>query len=177
VLILREVLAMPAAEVASLLEMTVASVTSALQRARAQIAAAAPSADGAGLVPPSDAESQDLLDRYISAFTTMDVEALKQTLREDALLQMPPFPEWFLGRDAIVEFLATGFARGGSYRFVQTRANGQSAVCLYRRRDSDAYRFLHVQVLTMTETGITRIDGFHAGELYAPFGLPAELPD
>ncbi|HYK68252.1 MAG TPA: RNA polymerase subunit sigma-70 [Streptosporangiaceae bacterium] len=177
VLILRDVLAMPATEVAALLEMTLASVNSALQRARAQLAAASPSVDDASLVQPSDEEAQDLLDRYTAAFTAMDTEALKQTLREDALLQMPPFPEWFLGRDAIGEFLTTGFARGGSYRFVQTRANGQPAVCLYRRRDSEAYRFLHVQVLTITETGIARIDGFHAGELYAPFGLPAALQD
>jgi RNA polymerase sigma-70 factor (ECF subfamily) len=177
VLILRDVLAMPAAEVASLLEMTVASVTSALQRARAQLAAASPSADGAGLVQPSDQQSLDFLDRYMAAFSAMDVGALKRTLREDALLQMPPFPEWFLGRDAIAEFLGRRFARGGSYRCVETRANGQPAVCLYRRRDSDVYRFLHVQLLTVTETGISQIDGFHASELYAPFGLPAELAD
>jgi RNA polymerase sigma-70 factor, ECF subfamily len=176
-LILRDVLAMPATEVASLLEMTLASVNSALQRARAQLAAASPSADGAGLVSPRDEKSQDLLDRYTAAFQAMDVEALKRTLREDALLQMPPFPEWFLGRDAIGEFLTTAFARGGSYRSVQTRANGQPAVCLYRRRDSDAYRYLHVQVLTLTETGVARIDGFHGGELYAPFGLPETLDD
>ena len=90
---------------------------------------------------------------------------------------MPPFPEWFLGRDAIAEFLATGFARGGSYRFAPTRANGQPALGVYRRRDSDTHRFLHVQVLTLTETGIARIDGFHASGLYAPFGLPAALAD
>jgi RNA polymerase sigma-70 factor (ECF subfamily) len=177
VLILRDVLAMPAAEVAALLELTVASVNSALQRARAQLAAAAPSADDAGLVQPSDTESQDLLDRYTAAFRAMDVEALKRTLREDALLQMPPFPQWFLGRDAIGEFLVTGFARGGSYRLVQTRANGQPALGVYRRRDSDAHRFLHLQVMTMTETGIARIDGFHGSELAAPFGLPAALAD
>jgi RNA polymerase sigma-70 factor, ECF subfamily len=177
VLILRDVLAMPAAEVATLLEMTVASVTSALQRARAQLAAVSPSADDAGLVQPSDDTSRDLLDRYVAAFTTMDVEALKGTLREDALLQMPPFPEWFLGRDAIGEFLATAFDRGGLYRFAQTRANGQLALGLYRRRDSEAYRFLHLQVLTMTETGIARIDGFHGSGLYAPLGLPAVLAD
>ena len=99
VLILRDVLAMPAAEVAPLLETSVASVNSALQRARAQLAAASPSADGAGLVQPSDEVSRDLLDRYTAAFTTMDVEALKGTLREDALLQMPPFGEWLLGRN------------------------------------------------------------------------------
>jgi RNA polymerase sigma-70 factor, ECF subfamily len=177
VLILRDVLAMPAAEVASLLEVTVASVNSALQRAHAQLAAASPSADGAGLVQPSDDTSQDLLDRYMAAFTAMDVEALKGTLREDALLQMPPFPEWFLGRDAIGEFLATAFARGGSFRFVQTRANGQPALCLYRRRNSDVHQFLHVQVLTMTETGIAQIDGFHISGLNTQFGLPAVLAD
>jgi len=177
VLILRDVLAMPAAEVAPLLEMTVTAVNSALQRARGQLAAASPSADDAGLVQPSDTEAQDLLDRYTAAFTAMDIEALKDTLREDALLQMPPFPQWFLGRDVIGEFLASGFARGGTYRFLQTRANGQLAVLLYRRRDSDAYRFLHVQVLTMSGAGITRIDGFHAGELHVPFGLPGVLAD
>jgi RNA polymerase sigma-70 factor (ECF subfamily) len=177
VLILRDVLVMPAAETASLLEMTVASVNSALQRARAQLAAVSPSADGTGLVQPPDDTSRDLLDRYMAAFTTMDVEALKGTLREDALLQMPPFPEWFLGRDAIGEFLATGFARGGSYRFAQTRANGQPALGLYRRRNSDAHQFLHLQILTLTETGIAQIDGFHDQGLHAKFGLPAVLPD
>ena len=177
VLILRDVLAMPASDVALLLELTVASVNSALQRARAQLAAASPSADDAGLVQPSDTETRDLLDRYTAAFTAMDVEALKETLREDALLQMPPFPEWFLGRDAIGDFLASGFARGGAYRFVASRANGQPAVLLYRRRDSDVYRFLHVQVVTMSAAGITRIDGFHAAELYRPFGLPDVLAD
>ena len=134
VLILRDVLAMPATEVAALLEMTVASVTSALQRARAQLAAVSPSADDAGLVQPSDDASRDLLDRYMAAFTTMDVEALKGTLREDALLQMPPFPEWFLGRDAIGEFMATGFARGGSFRWVPTGAGTA------RRTGSARYR-------------------------------------
>jgi RNA polymerase sigma-70 factor (ECF subfamily) len=107
----------------------------------------------------------------------MDVEALKGTLREDALLQMPPFPQWFLGRDAIGEFMATAFARGASFRFAQTRANGQPALGLYRRRNGDAHRFLHVQVLTMTETGIAQIDGFHNNGLYAQFGLPAVLAD
>jgi RNA polymerase sigma-70 factor (ECF subfamily) len=177
VLILRDVLAMPAAEVAPLLETSVASVNSALQRARAQLAAASPSADGDGLVQPSDEESRDLLDRYTSAFTTMDVEALKGTLREDALLQMPPFGEWFLGRDAIGEFLATGFARGGSFRCTPTRANGQPALGVYRRRNGDAHRFHQVQVLTMTETGIARIEAFLVNGLYAQFDLPAVLED
>lgn len=177
VLILRDVLAMPAAEAASLLDMTVASVNSALQRARAQLAAVSPSADGAGLAQPSDDTSRDLLHRYTAAFTTMDIAALTGTLREDALLQMPPFPQWFLGREPIGAFLATIFARGASYRFTRTRANGQPALGLYRRRDTDGYQFLHLQVLTVTETGIAQIDGFHLTGLYAQFGLPAVLED
>jgi RNA polymerase sigma-70 factor (ECF subfamily) len=177
VLIVRDVLAMSAAETASLLEMTVAAVNSALQRARAQLAAVSPSADGAGLVQPPDEESRDLLDRYIAAFTSMDVEALKGTLREDALLQMPPFPQWFLGPDAIGQFLDSGWMRGAAYRMVKTRANGQPAVGLYRSRDGEPPEFLHVQVLTITAAGIARIDGFHIDGLYAPFGLPKVLAD
>jgi RNA polymerase sigma-70 factor (ECF subfamily) len=88
---------------------------------------------------------------------------------------MPPFPEWFLGRDAIGEFMATGFARGASFRFAQTRANGQPALGLYRRRNGGVHRFGQVQVLTMTETGIAQIDVFHVTGLYAQFGLPAVL--
>ena len=107
----------------------------------------------------------------------MDVEALKPTLREDALLQMPPFPAWFLGAEAIGEFMATGFARGASFRFAQARANGQPALGLYRSLGGGAHQFRHIQVLTMTKTGISQIDGFHVHGLYAQFGLPAVLAD
>ena len=65
--------------------------------------------------------------------------------------------------------------RGGSYRFAPTRANGQPALGIYRRRDSDAHRLLHVQVLTTTATGIAAIDAFGVSELHARFGLPAVL--
>jgi RNA polymerase sigma-70 factor (ECF subfamily) len=85
--------------------------------------------------------------------------------------------QWFLGRDAIGEFLATGFARGGTFRFAQTRANGQAALGVYRRRNGDAHRFLQMQVLTMTETGIAQINAFRVNGLYAQFGLPAVLED
>jgi RNA polymerase sigma-70 factor (ECF subfamily) len=175
VLILRDVLAMPAAEVASLLETSVASVNSALQRARAQLAQASPSADGTGLAEPSDAESRDLLDRYAAAFENFDVEALTRTLREDALLQMPPFPAWFLGREMVAAFLATAFARGGSYRMVATGANGQPALALYRWREDSEYQFVNLQVLTLAPGGITRIDAFHDGIDCANFALPVAL--
>jgi RNA polymerase sigma-70 factor (ECF subfamily) len=73
--------------------------------------------------------------------------------------------------------MATGFARGGSFRWVRTQANGQPALGGYRSRNGDAHRFRQVQVLTMTETGIARIDAFHVDGLYAQFGLPAVLAD
>jgi RNA polymerase sigma-70 factor (ECF subfamily) len=175
VLILRDVLSMPAAEVADLLETSTASVNSALQRARAQLAEASPSPDA--LTEPDDTDEQDLLDRYMAAFQVMDVGALKRTLREDALLQMPPFPAWFSGIDAIGEFMSTVFARGGSFRFLVTRANARPTLAIYRRRDEDVYRFLHVQELTLDKRGIARIDAFHEANLHAVFGLPATLSD
>jgi RNA polymerase sigma-70 factor (ECF subfamily) len=182
VLILRDVLAMPAAEVAELLETSVVSVNSALLRARAQLAAVSPAADGTGLAEPSDAAARNLLERYMAAFAALDVDTLKRTLRDDALLQMPPFPAWFLGREVIGEFMASVFGLGGSYRSLSTVANGQAAIGLYLRRAGrpgyeDGHRFLHLQVLALDEGGITRIDGFHDHELYAKFGLPAVVPD
>ena len=182
VLILRDVLAMSAAEVAGLLETSVASVNSALQRARAHLAAVSPAADGSGLAEPTDAVSRDLLERYMAAFTALDVDALLATLREDALLQMPPFPQWLSGRDDVGAFLAVAFARGGSYRLTATRANGQPAVAAYLRRPGragyqDAHRFLILQVLTLASDGIARIDAFHDSDLCEEFGLPDVLPD
>jgi RNA polymerase sigma-70 factor, ECF subfamily len=175
VIILREVLALSAAEVASWLDMSVASVNSALQRARATLADVSPSPDGVAEL--SEDAQRALLSKYVAAFDAMDVEALKRTLREDALLQMPPFPAWFSGRDAVAEFHTSVFARGGSYRFVPTRSNGQLAFGIYLRRDTDAFVFRHIQVLTVFADGIARIDAFQAKGLAEAFGLPEELPD
>jgi RNA polymerase sigma-70 factor, ECF subfamily len=173
VLILRDVLSLSAAEVAELLDTSTASVNSALQRARAQLADVSPTPDE---LPGLDAHAErDLLERYMAAFQAMDVAALKQTLREDALLQMPPFPAWFSGRDTIGEFFATVFARGGSHRFIATRANGQPTLAAYLRRHDDTYRFRNVEVLTLDRLGIARIDGFAGKELAAAFGLPPVL--
>jgi len=174
VIILREVLALPAAEVASWLDMSVASVNSALQRARATLADVSPSPDGVAEL--SEDAQRALLSKYVAAFDAMDVEALKRTLREDALLQMPPFPAWFSGRDAVAEFHVSLFARGGSFRFVPTRSNGQLAFGIYLRRDTGTFVFRHIQVLTVLTDGIARIDAFQAKGLAEAFGLPEELP-
>ncbi|MFJ4653121.1 sigma-70 family RNA polymerase sigma factor [Nocardia sp. NPDC088792] len=172
VLILRDVLALRAAEVAALLGTSTAGVNSALQRARAQLAAAGPSD---GLPEPSDADKQDLLKRYVSAFESLDIEALRQLLREDALLQMPPFAAWFRGPDAIATFLASIFARGGEFRMLPTNANGRDALGSYLRRDTPDWRANNLHVLTLSENGIARMDLFHRSELFPSFGLPPAI--
>jgi RNA polymerase sigma-70 factor (ECF subfamily) len=173
VLVLRDVLALPAVEVATLLDTTTASVNSALQRARSHLAAAAPIDDI--LTEPSDSQQRDLLDRYVTAFETMDIDALKQILREDALLQMPPYAAWFLGRDAIAAFLSTVFARGGTFRIASGRANGCPAFGLYRRRDDDLFRPLNLHVLTLDHEAIVRMELFHSPQLFPTFGMPTTL--
>ena len=95
VLLLRDVLAFPAAEVAEILGTTTAAVKSALQRARARLDEVAPAADQ--VAEPTEPEARALLDQYIRAFQTSDAAALKQLLRRDATLELPPSPAWFAG--------------------------------------------------------------------------------
>jgi RNA polymerase sigma-70 factor (ECF subfamily) len=174
VLILRDVLAFRAAETAALLDTSSAAVNSALQRARAQLATAMP--DEGGLKEPTEQELRELLHRYVTAFESMDVDALKQALRDDALLQMPPVLAWFLGREAIAEFFGTTFARGGEYRFVPVGdANGLPAYALYRRRGTPDFEALNLHLFTVGADGVARIDVFHDTGLFPAFGLPVKL--
>jgi RNA polymerase sigma-70 factor (ECF subfamily) len=174
VLILRDVLAFRAAETAALLETTPTAVNSALQRARAQLAAAMP--DESGLKEPTEQELRGLLDRYVAAFESKDLDALKRALRDDALLQMPPYAAWFLGRDAIAEFFATVFARGGDYRLVPVgEANARPAYALYRRRGTPGFEALNLHLFTVGADGVARVDVFHAPDLFPAFGLPTVL--
>src|SRR5579864_471527 len=103
VLILRDVLGWRAAEVAGLLDSTTVAVNSALQRARAQLERAAPAEND--LREPADPEIRALLDRYTAAFENADVTALTELLHHDAVLEMPPLPTWFAGRDVVLAFL------------------------------------------------------------------------
>jgi RNA polymerase sigma-70 factor (ECF subfamily) len=172
VLILRDVLALRAGEVAELLDTSTASVNSALQRARSQLPAVP--ADDA-LTEPSDAEQRELLDRYVGAFETLDVEALKKVLRDDALLQMPPFPAWFRGREPVAALLGSVFAREGAIRCLPTRANGLPALGSYRRRGTSTFEATTLHVLTLDRDGVARLDLFHTPQLFPAFGLPATM--
>jgi RNA polymerase sigma-70 factor (ECF subfamily) len=122
VLILRDVLCWQASEVAQLLDTTVASVNSALQRARAALATRRPAP-----VQPAD---EDLLARYLAAFQRYDVDALVALLREDATMSMPPFPWWLRGREAIRQALLGADACRDA-RVIPTRANGSPAFGQY----------------------------------------------
>jgi RNA polymerase sigma-70 factor (TIGR02960 family) len=169
VLVLCEVLAFPAGDVAAMLDTTTASVTSALQRARRTV--------GDGLTPqpaPDDPAVRALAARYASAWEAGDVDAIVAMLAADARYAMPPLPEWYAGRDPIRAFLAAG-PLTDRWRFVPTRANGQLAFGTYLRADG-AWRWGGLDVLTLRGGEVAEVVSF-LDERYAPmFGLPMILP-
>jgi RNA polymerase sigma-70 factor, ECF subfamily len=180
-LLLRDVLAWSATETASLLGASVPAVNSALQRARATMSQRLPARDGTSRQDLSAAE-RDLLARYVHAWEARDVGALVSLLREDALLTMPPVPEWYRGREAIGRFLAAQWPVLGPFRLLPTRANGQPAFGLYGSGPGGdaSYRPLTLQVLRLEAGLIAEIVGFiepsafeYPGvDLFPRFGLP-----
>jgi RNA polymerase sigma-70 factor, ECF subfamily len=174
VLILRDVLELPAAEVAQLLETSTAAVKSALQRARARLAQVQPRADE--LAEPSEPAAIALLDQYIAAFEQADLGALERALRADATLEMTPSLTWFAGKRNCLRFIARFLGSPGVYRMHATRANGQPAVAAYRRDEHGVHRAFALVVLTTTATGIARITLFDDPRLFATFGFPPTAP-
>jgi RNA polymerase sigma-70 factor (ECF subfamily) len=175
VLILREVLAYRADEVANLLETTVPAVNSALQRARATLAASPPDPAGAGAAPLSQAE-QETLARFVDAWQRRDIPALAATLRDDVTLTMPPELVEILGRDQVVHFLSTVPAEGrlDLIRLLPTRANGQPALAAYLPDDQARPHAYGIMVFTVGADGIAAITGFPEAKL-DPFGLPSTI--
>jgi RNA polymerase sigma-70 factor (ECF subfamily) len=171
VLILRDVLQFSAAETAEVLESTPAAVNSALQRARARLAEAAPSEDD--VAEPEDAQLRELVDRYCAAFESADVAALTELLQADVKLEMPPLAAWFAGRDAVMSFLAArAIAPAGDVVMLPTAANGQPAVAEYRRGTDNVMRAHSIHVLTAGTAGIAAIVVFLDPALFSVFGLP-----
>ena len=172
VLILRDVLEWPAAQVADLLGTTTTAVNSGLRRARAQLAQALPAEDE--LAEPAEPDRRALVDRFAAALENADVTALAQLLAEDVALEMPPALTWFTGRPAVVAFTAAQLlTEPGALRLVPVTANGQPAFAVYRRDSGTAYHAHALQVLTVTATGIARIVAFTDPGLFTSFGLPA----
>lgn len=177
VLILREVLAWKASEVAELLGTSVASVNSALQRARATLAERGGEAAEASVSDPLDDEQRKLLERYVAAFEGYDMAALTALLHEDAVMTMPPFDLWLRGTADITGFMTTlGAACAGS-RLVPVTANGLPGFAQYKPDpDTGRYTAWAVQVLEISDG---RIHGFHCfldtARWFPLFGLPLQL--
>jgi RNA polymerase sigma-70 factor (ECF subfamily) len=178
VLILRDVLGWSAKDMASLLEASVASVNSALHRARATLRdrLGERRTEWARSSEPSEDE-RDLLRRYVDAHERADADALAALLREDALLTMPPFPTWYEGREAILIASRQGFdPEFGHLRSVATRANMQPAAAHYVRAPSAAeHRPLALDVLRIEGGRVAEITSFVSPELFPAFGLPPKL--
>jgi RNA polymerase sigma-70 factor, ECF subfamily len=173
VIILRDVLGFTAAEVAELLDTTTAAVNSALQRARAGLSGAATESQ---ITEPGDREVGRAVDRYVRAFEAADVDALVALLTDDAVLEMPPVPLWYLGRADYGRFIARVFAmRGTDWRMIRASANAQPAVAAYCRGDDGSYRLHTLQVFTVTAAGIARNVVFQDPQVWHAFGLPTAL--
>ena len=178
VLVLRDVLGFPAAEVADMLESSEASVNSALQRARSTVDARIPASRERAPLPQS-ARERDLLARFADAFEDGDVDRLVGLLTDDALLTMPPQPLEYQGHDAIAAFLADRFAThaGRGVRLIATRANGQPAYAHYiEEAHAPVCRFFGLIVLTLDGDRIAGLTRFGDSAVLAQFGLPRTLP-
>ncbi|MFI2505565.1 sigma-70 family RNA polymerase sigma factor [Streptomyces sp. NPDC018972] len=177
VLILREVLAWKASEVAELLGTSVASVNSALQRARATLAERQQPGADASVSDPLDEEQQKLLERYVAAFEGYDMSALTALLHEDALMTMPPFDLWLTGVDDITGFMTTLGAPCAGSRLVPVEVNGLPGFAQYKP-DPEAGGFMPwaVQVLEISDGRITGFHCFLDTKRWFPlFGLPLHL--
>jgi RNA polymerase sigma-70 factor, ECF subfamily len=175
VLLLREVLAFPAVEVATMLDTTTAAVKSALQRARARLDQVAPEREQ--LSEPTEPHARALLDQYIAGFEHADVAALERALRTDAAIELVGTRTWFSGRVTCLRYLAHVIGSPGDWRMIPTLANGQPAAAAYHRDSDGIHRALGLGVLTVTHTGIARIVVFGGGpDLVAKFGLPPVRP-
>ncbi|KOX22695.1 RNA polymerase subunit sigma-70 [Saccharothrix sp. NRRL B-16348] len=153
VLILREVLDVPAAEVADMLDTSVTSVKSALQRARATLARVAPTADD--VVEPTSPRARALLSDYVTGFENADLSALERALRADAALEVAGSPTWFDGRETCLAFLTTVVGSPGDWRMTPTVVNNHPAALAHRHGVP-----FGLAVLTTTTTGISRLTVF-----------------
>ena len=175
VLILREVLRWQASEVAQLLGMTVASVNSALQRARATIDQLDVDTSGPATL---EGEEQELLTRYVDYFERYDIDSLVALIADDAEFSMPPFPLWLRGTEDIAKWYVGQGAGCNDSRMLATRANGCAAFAQYKPSEDGGREPWALQVIEVRGGKIT---GLHhwippfAAQLFEQFGFPPRL--
>jgi len=174
VLLLREVLRWRADEVAQLLDTTVASVNSALQRARATMAVVGGEAE----TEPLDDVHRALLERYVDAFERYDVEGLVSLLHEDATQHMPPLEMWLRGRADIGTWMLGPGAKCRGSRVLPTIANGAPAFAQYRPRAGGGHEPWALHVLEVRNGRVAHISSFLDldNDLFRRLGLPVEPP-
>jgi RNA polymerase sigma-70 factor (ECF subfamily) len=180
VLILRDVLAFRAAEVAEMLGVTEVAVNRALQRARKSLDEAVRPGRRQTAPLPGSREEREVVARFTAAFEAGDVAGVVAVLTDDALLTMPPEPLEYQGPRAIGEFLAAVPAGGALERFrlVPTRANGQPAFgCYLRDPHAPVARAYGLMVLTLAGDRVAAITGFADTSVFQSFGLPRMLPE
>ena len=165
VLLLREVLGFPAAEVAGMLGISTAAVKSALQRARARLDEVAPAPER--VIEPTEPRARELLGQYMAGFENADTAALEKALRADASIELVGTRTWFSGRQTCLRYLAHVIGSPGDWQMTPTVANGQpAAIASYQ---GNAFG---LGVLTVTSTGVTAITVFAGGPaMAARFGL------
>ncbi len=176
VLVLREVLAWKAAEVAELLGTSTAAVNSMLQRARAQLDQVSLTRDD--VIEPDEPERRELLDKYVAAFENYDVEAIVSMFTDDAVWEMPPFTGWYQGARTIGNLISSQCPASGpaDMRMLRADANGQPAFALYMRDPDGVHRAFQIQVLTVTDQGVSHVGCFFDTGLFRAFRLPEVYP-
>jgi len=175
VLLLADVLGWSAIEVAAVLGASVASVNSALQRARAKLATRDQAARPASI---ADELQRSLLERYVAAWESADLERFVTLLKEDAVYSMPPWREWYRGRGSIAEFFGTVWPAYRGFRLVPVGANLQSAFALYTLGAEGRWHAHSLQVLSSDKGEIATLTAFMqplAQGLFSAFLLPTVL--
>jgi RNA polymerase sigma-70 factor (ECF subfamily) len=174
-LLLADVLGWSAIEVAAVLDASVASVNSALQRARAKLATLDRDAQP---TPIADEHQRSLLERYVRAWESADLERFVALLKEDAIYTMPPWREWYQGRGSIADFFAAVWPAYRGFRPVPVGANLQPAFALYSLGAEGRWNAHSIQLLALEPDGIAALTMFMqplAQKLFAAFQLPTVL--
>ncbi len=180
VLILRDVVGLPAREVATQLDISVAAANSALHRARATLRDRLPARRTDWAPPAVSEDERAVVRRYMDALERADLGLMAALLAEDVRTSMPPWPMWFRGRDTVLAALAASWDPGrpgfvGRFRTVEVGANRQPAVAIYARlTDEGAFTPFCVGVIRVEGATIAEIVAFHDTGLFAAFGLPDE---
>ena len=177
-LIMTDVLGFSPGEVAEALEQSPASIYSALQRARKATEERLPDASQHEIREKlGEDQVKQVVDRFMAAWETADVEQIRSLLAEDCDMVMPPWAEWFRGRDAVMEFLPRGpLPPGRKWKMVPVHANGQPAAAAYWSDEEGALHAEGILLLDFADSGeVSQITTFRDADLMPSFGLPLAM--